>query len=468
MSQRIQDFILERELAEVYLLLDHMSGRSDKSLTEALGSFQDGKDLVKNICQIGWPANATPLEQAVQAGTLIVARDLLNILARPANGASIAYTLLVTGDAGPVGDNAQKKRKWPFAFNFRSAVSNSASAVSREDVQSGNPTAPLIAESSAVQDAGPSDESALAKSAPGVAPSAFGDIPPSRYSLASRAYPGFVRKATFFKWVMNFILLFLLIWLAFTCMLSWNITAGKGILAQLATFETERIAITKDITNAETLPEGSSTTAPSTPAKYIRYCDRARSLQKINGFSQFESAPQQQLCDRLEHNLEDIKSVNATLSDWLTNWVWVRRISYWFCGSICEVEGDTKFVLPAGPSSVQWAQILLDVLANSVLPLFYGLLGAGAAIVRSIWSKMSNSLLLHRDLILSLGQLSLGAIIGACIGLFIAPSVGTVGFAGTTLSASALSFIGGFGVEGVFSALEGLLKRIFNMPEHKS
>ena len=38
---QMQDFIFARELAEVYLLLDHLSGRSDKSLAAAIGGGED-------------------------------------------------------------------------------------------------------------------------------------------------------------------------------------------------------------------------------------------------------------------------------------------------------------------------------------------------------------------------------------------------------------------------------------------
>jgi hypothetical protein len=60
-------------------------------------------------------------------------------------------------------------------------------------------------------------------------------------------------------------------------------------------------------------------------------------------------------------------------------------------------------------------------------------------------------------------------VIGGCVGLFIAPPGGAApgtGLMGSVvLSASALSFIAGFGVEGVFVALESLIKRVFNIPE---
>ena len=74
---------------------------------------------------------------------------------------------------------------------------------------------------------------------------------------------------------------------------------------------------------------------------------------------------------------------------------------------------------------------------------------------------------------LSWGRLALGAVIGACIGLFVSPTTGTAGQTGpalttaVTLTPSALSFIAGFGVEGIFVALETIIKRVFNIPDAK-
>jgi len=119
-----------------------------------------------------------------------------------------------------------------------------------------------------------------------------------------------------------------------------------------------------------------------------------------------------------------------------------------------------------------WASSLLGGLSGIVLPIFYGLLGAGAAVVRLLSAKMKECLLAPRDLLLSLIQLALGAVIGACIGLFVAPSGASAGAAATPglfgsvhLTPSALCFIAGFFVEGVFVALEGLMRRVFNIAD---
>ena len=116
------------------------------------------------------------------------------------------------------------------------------------------------------------------------------------------------------------------------------------------------------------------------------------------------------------------------------------------------------------------ARVVTLVVGTAVLPLCYGVLGAGAAVVRGLWAKMRESLLSPRDFTLALLQLALGATIGACIALFVNPSGQTpgseIGLLGNwALSTSALSFIAGFGVEGVFVALESLVRRVFNISD---
>src|SRR5262245_37171637 len=95
---RIQDFIFGRELAEVYLLLDHVSGRSDKNLATAFGTEAEGKATIRDICAIGWPPEPGKTPRAEDASILLMAKDRLNAAAKPASGATIAFTHLVTGD----------------------------------------------------------------------------------------------------------------------------------------------------------------------------------------------------------------------------------------------------------------------------------------------------------------------------------------------------------------------------------
>ncbi|HEX8061833.1 MAG TPA: hypothetical protein VF535_01315 [Allosphingosinicella sp.] len=130
-----------------------------------------------------------------------------------------------------------------------------------------------------------------------------------------------------------------------------------------------------------------------------------------------------------------------------------------------QVEASLNSWTPGGESAARW---ILNVLGGAVLPVLYGFLGAAAAIVRSLSRKIKGSQLSPRDFQLSFQQLALGAVIGACIGLFISQPgsdkptemalLGPV-----PLSSSAISFVAGFGVEAVFQALEALISRIFNI-----
>src|SRR5258708_33819936 len=90
---RMQDFIFARELSEVYLLLDHVSGRADKTLAAAERRAEAAQNLaaadpfdmpdtppdwIERICKIGWPAEGTTIQQAEQAATFLRAQDRLN------------------------------------------------------------------------------------------------------------------------------------------------------------------------------------------------------------------------------------------------------------------------------------------------------------------------------------------------------------------------------------------------------
>jgi hypothetical protein len=170
--------------------------------------------------------------------------------------------------------------------------------------------------------------------------------------------------------------------------------------------------------------------------------------------------------DQLAENRINYSNAREDIADWLAPWGWLKAAAHKMCGGRCLT--DKSLALPAETvNQQQWAAVLVELLATAVLPLCYGFLGAGAAVVRNIWGKMRDSLLSPRDLTLSLGQMALGAVIGACIGLFIAPggsgSQAGVGLTGSfTLTPSALSFIAGFGVESVFVALESFIGRVFN------
>jgi hypothetical protein len=430
---QIQNFIFARELAEVYLLLDHLSGRSDKGLAGAFGDGAEkaGEDRIKEICEIAWPPRGTSAERATQAATLLTARDRLNAAAKPANGQSIAFTVLVVGEqnrswlagaiqytrAGPRDEAATAVRP-DHAREWRSAESPQ---------KKGNPETPPVDLASQVPPTTPHGEDVRDDNLASPSVGIWGDELPSRMWLAKRAYPGLARSADNFRRHIKFIIGLLLLWLILTCLLSWDIAAGQAILARFDAMETARIAYLKSIADksfdAVVVCDGSPSEAPKPTAVDM-------------------TAAQRQLYNDFIDKCRNKGSSREALAQWLASW---RLL---FASSVDE----------------QRATVLVQVLATFVLPLFYGFLGAGVAVVRNIWSKMRDSLLSPRDPILAWGQMAQGAVVGACIGLFITPSgAGQL----VSLTPSALSFIAGFGVEGVFVMLESLIKRVFNAPEQK-
>ena len=186
--------------------------------------------------------------------------------------------------------------------------------------------------------------------------------------------------------------------------------------------------------------------------------------------SQYDTATQRQLCDQLYDNRLLYDSGCGQARDWLRFWRFFH-IESAPSGGACVTRAMHNN--PASIAEHQRASVLVEILAIAVLPIFYEILGAGAAAVRDLWSKTRDFLLLPRDMTLSWGRLALGAVIGACIGLFVSPTTGTAGQTGpalttaVTLTPSALSFIAGFGVEGIFVALETIIKRVFNIPDAK-
>jgi hypothetical protein len=95
--QRIEEFIFVRELNEVFLLLDHISGRWDKSLYN-FHNHDDGEPHIDELCAIGLTPPDSEQQRVAQAVKVLCAKDKLNAAARPATGLTIAFTLLVVGE----------------------------------------------------------------------------------------------------------------------------------------------------------------------------------------------------------------------------------------------------------------------------------------------------------------------------------------------------------------------------------
>jgi hypothetical protein len=441
-------FVLDRELSEVHLLLDNVSANPATSLAERIAAADGLEDVlpddwIEQVCRISWPPDGTEEDKAEDAALLIKAKDRLNRLSYPASGSTIAFTLLVT-------QHESESRPW-----LRLGDGGAADGESRS---------------------------------------------PTRNSLAQTAYPDLMPKAIRFRKAMRTISIGLVVALFVTCLLSWYVAYGNAALAELATARSALDDVDKRVNDAEAAEdnqdagavamaaatgapksdvavEGEATKAAASD-RFIPYCDRPT----------YTSAAQSQACAARKEAQGNLERVQRRLAGWIcvVSWDCLKDVPG-AAGPIPAGAGAAGSpALPAGAKETaegsrvaahnaelianapSRAAALANIMGTAVLPFLYGLLGAGASIIRSLSRKIRASLLSPRDLHLSFQQLALGAVVGACIGLFIAAPGGGEGeslLGPVALSASAISFVAGFGVDSVFEALETLIKRIFNVAQ---
>src|SRR5690242_14848261 len=80
------DNLIKHDLNDIYLLLDHLSGRADRNVAGIeLDQGSEKRNLIDAVCEIKWPAKEGKA-QWEQAAILFKARDKLNQLAAPATG----------------------------------------------------------------------------------------------------------------------------------------------------------------------------------------------------------------------------------------------------------------------------------------------------------------------------------------------------------------------------------------------
>lgn len=416
--QRIEDFIFVRELNEVFLLLDHISGRWDKSLYN-FHSLDDGEPHIDELCAIGLTAPESEQQRVAQAVKVLCAKDKLNAAARPATGLTIAFTLLVVGE-----DNRRDWRNWLRNRVFGNGAKENGSAHN-----------------------------------------AHWDKP-TRLTLARTAFPGLVRVASSFNVRMKVVVYLLLLGLVLTCLMSWHVAGGSAILQHLDAVQVAQATLSKEIAEAEFKHTASATAPP------VQFCSETDGA----GLLHYRSTEEFQLCTRRQQLSAQAAAISMNLRDWLVPWQACYGVLARPFGRLPEGGVVQALATPAEKENrlqralEEQARVVTLVVGTAVLPLCYGVLGSGAAVVRGLWAKMRESLLSPRDFTLALLQLALGATIGACIALFVNPSGQTpgseIGLLGNwALSTSALSFIAGFGVEGVFVALESLVRRVFNISD---
>jgi hypothetical protein len=346
------------------------------------------------------------------------ARDILNQAAQPATGASIAFTILVANARKPLNYGSQGKR-------------NETSAMPRRD-------------------------------------------------LARRAYPEYESDAWQFRIFSRNILFLLVLALIVTSALSWWASAGQFVTQQVAATNATALDARASIyaayagleqsdvghaaQAASTVTSGGNIlTYPSSSAVAFgqsgewerpKYCD-------LSGLSPADDAREQRLCETFDELEATRDSAITVVSCWFSH-----RFLFG-CNAGVTMGGRQPPSLVDFRSenvAVERAGEVLSVLSNNILPTLYGFLGAFVAVARNIRLKTKESLLTPRDRPQMWAQMLLGAVIGACIGLFFSPSSASGSaspISNVTFTSSGLSFLAGFGADEAFAWINNLVKALF-------
>ncbi|HLZ83057.1 MAG TPA: hypothetical protein VKQ54_05775 [Caulobacteraceae bacterium] len=426
--------LLYRELAEIYLLIDYISSSCGKALPYTLALTEDKSEKSDNwiarVAAITWPPHGTKNEITSEAEYLIKIRDRLNRTVAPATGASIAFTIM--SGSGYEQDDEEDE-------------------TIEEDGTSIELTIPTIAEEGdSIESTTDRDNSKFVdpqRSGRVRAKSALRRFNRARYNLALAAFPNLRKPARRFAFWNFWLLVGLCVWLSVTILLSWYVTLGNDLVVQAYNARTElenfnpSSLISVTMNTKDTSSDGGSGSIGTKASDLLKWhflCNRVvvTRLNLVSFIPELTlvspTPPTKTACRRDDNGEEATSSPRALARPFF---------------------------------AVAW----FNLLGGSLLPAAYGLLGAWAAVIRCMSANIKACVLTERELKLSVIRLVLGAVVGACIGLFMQPAAGSdaknaVGLLGIAfLGASSLSFLAGFGVEHVFVVLDGVLNRAFSV-----
>jgi len=302
----------------------------------------------------------------------------------------------------------------------------------------------------------------------------------SREKLARKAYGGMISIARWHRrtqWTLLVLALFITL---LAVRESSNVALGRDYMRNLASLQAQQASIAAEKTRLEgmlpspellpTKPEGPDSQKDRDSRKPVvsvfDFCGDVGAL--ANYFTQQTigselRAQVHDVCGRdfvLQKNLDIVRK---QLEEYEGNWwemagvLTILKVGHHPFSGLDKGQNDIEFI--TGPVLTMWG--------NYMLPVIFGLLGILVFVILDFYGKIRDSRLDPRDHWLCLIRLVLGLVTGSCIGLFYSATVPADASptesvaAGLSLSASGIAFLAGYGVEGVFTMLEGLVSRVF-------
>ncbi|MGB9646352.1 MAG: hypothetical protein WCB44_14670, partial [Stellaceae bacterium] len=500
-DELIDEEIYRRDLAEVHLLMDFISGLPNKSLndlrlrdTKPDGPHpeMDPAQAVTRISLIRFPPDPSPKIRAEDAALLLLAKDCLNELIRPARGRTIAYSTMFAAGQGLFGRTGNLiSHLTLFAAqegHFGEKIKNFISNFRKE-----RPDEPRS----------------------------------SRVDLAERANPELIPHVRRFKKVFGTLILVVFLWLTLTALTYWDIALGGSMLQHIDQLKQESLTILRANPALEgcITPDGNRSVAPdSARVSCLQLQEIAGELAKasedLSRYSQCRGVKKilfircwagSNFVGRnlgadgrpTQQNTADLR-VGAGAEARVADHGEKQKVAAGEQPSSSEpaprpssgqqTESGSNPAASAQPPSGaenkapnpgerassqntnanrqaslidgQAIAAVVSVFSTLVLPMMFGLLGTLVATIRSIHDKMRDSLLSPRDLVLTLTGLPIGAIAGLVVGLFINPSGSAPGSSpgltgGLSLSAGGLAFLAGYAADAFFSFLDSIRSQVF-------
>ena len=349
---------VKRELSEVYLLMDHIAGRKDKTLEQASAPPTTGGLSIEleKLCGLGWPP---PDPDRAKTLTLVLtAKDRLSRAAYPATGYSVAFTYL------SLANYVDAARRTPIRCWFARWCAQHGSRLPTAAADVTGPGAASSGGAGDVAASGLSDRSAMVQ-------------------FARDAFPGleFAQELPFDKKDCLFVVLFFL--LLFTGLFSWDLAVGQRLLADYKWLSSNPQAIQID---------KSTWTTPG-----ICDPDQMKDLSKVGRTS----------CARFLAG----ERIVPIAERWIS-WQFVLRLLVDLGQKPQETPAYQGYVL-------EQTRVLVTILNYNILPVLLGSLAATAAALRTIATKIARQELEPRDLAQVWPRVLLGAFLGSMIGFFL-------------------------------------------------
>lgn len=426
-SSSFDELIFKRELNEVYLLLDFISGRPDVHIgsidlkipkpdapNETLSAFE----TIEYICKLRYPPDPHGALRAADATLLLLVKDKLSSLAYPARGMTIAYT-----------------------YSF---IEPTGSLVFADKIETGGPQ--------------------------------------TRISVAKEAYPGLYRSARRYRKVHRATTYLGVFCTVLAAISLWYVAYGVQITTRFEEGRKSVLATTAQIYTA--LDKEGAGKGVAARDSIFATCN-ADNVKK-------EGSEINQLCNEWSYvQARYVKTIadacmfatNAP-SRWLIK-AFPSELGYEKLG--CgrkpapavkeEPKGAAKTAdvpdsadapdIYAAQEDIQSITLVLSTYATYVLPILFGLVGTIASMLRGVGDKIAASVLSPRDEALAFLRIPLGLMAGVAVGLFFSPTtVATQVSSGSgvlTLTASGIAFLAGYGAEGFFRMVDGMIARVFSL-----